>query len=314
MGERSKKIGEFGEDTVELFLDMVGWKSGNLIKGVELSCTKEKHLKLGQEKSTHGIDFLYTYLCPLVDGVLKNAVVSVKFTTGKYPNSTNAKFKNDFAELSDMLECFNHSDIKRNIIEGVNEYDDIDDIGILFWLSNVNDPDHDDDYISKIENIRIEDNPQIKSTVVIDNKRLKFILDSLMFIKAVFSEYTFDFFYPPTGKNLVSSKKQNYGDFLPIEYLNASILPIRIQNKDNPKEICLLLFSIDTYDKDDLKQLIGLAKDLTSSWASKSYICFPNYDDLNNEEEVKIIKSHFQDHKFTNTVFVLNYNKNYPKI
>lgn len=70
MGEWSKKIGDYGEDTVRDFLNLIGWNANNHIKGKELQCNDARHVnKKGEVKRTHGIDILYTYHCPLVDGL-----------------------------------------------------------------------------------------------------------------------------------------------------------------------------------------------------------------------------------------------------
>ena len=43
MGEKSKKIGEYGEDYAEKFFNSVGWDS--LSKGIELKCSNNSSLK-----------------------------------------------------------------------------------------------------------------------------------------------------------------------------------------------------------------------------------------------------------------------------
>ena len=54
MGEKSKKIGEYGEDYAEKFFNSVGWDS--LSKGIELKCSNELHQnKNGNPSRTHGI-------------------------------------------------------------------------------------------------------------------------------------------------------------------------------------------------------------------------------------------------------------------
>ena len=53
----------------------------------------------------HGIDFLYSYMSPLVDGQLNNAIISSKFQAKKYPNSPTTKFK----DLIRTIDCFDNS-------------------------------------------------------------------------------------------------------------------------------------------------------------------------------------------------------------
>lgn len=41
MGEWSKKIGEYGEDIVERFLSIIGWKDP--AKGIQINCLKDNN-------------------------------------------------------------------------------------------------------------------------------------------------------------------------------------------------------------------------------------------------------------------------------
>ena len=82
MGEWSKKIGEYGEDTVEKFLSIIGWNAP--AKGIVIPCSmlNEEH-KNEKEKivQTHGIDFLYSYINPFIDGQLNNIIISSKYSS-----------------------------------------------------------------------------------------------------------------------------------------------------------------------------------------------------------------------------------------
>lgn len=313
MGEWSKKIGEFGEDSVEKFLNLIGWDDSRTLKGTEIPCLNDSHLsKTGKNSTTHGIDFLYSYYCPLADEVWKNVLISVKFTADKYPNSPNSVFKGYYNDLANTIECFSSSEVCCQIQQNIEYCNVVDDIGVLFWLSNKDDIDN-NDIIAKISSARIDENNRIKAIYVVDNKRVAFISQVISYIRTAFPDYNYDFFYPNTGKNNIASKKINYGKNLPVEFLNSSILPIRVEHKDNNKDIRLLLFSIDSYESDELKKLIGIAKDLTSSWTWKTHICLPDYNDLMHLQEVKIAKNHFKG-KFVETVSVLNYNDLNPQI
>ncbi len=76
MGEWSKKIGEYGENVVKTFFSVIGWN--DLATGVTLSCISNgKHLnEKGNPKETHGIDFLFSYINPLVSGQLNNVLIN----------------------------------------------------------------------------------------------------------------------------------------------------------------------------------------------------------------------------------------------
>lgn len=311
-GEKSKNTGEFGEELVSNFFELIGWKQNNVQRGVGISCNNNSHLNKNKNpKQTHGIDRLYTYECPLDDGTIKNAIVSVKYTNEKYPDSDTQKFKDHLLDLLETQECFILSAEKHNTTADLI-FDHVEDIGVLFWLSHI--VDGNNDFISIIENSQLPTNSNIGTTLIVDNNRLLFIYEAIQFTKAHFPNYNYSFYYPETGKNLSAIRKKDYGDFLPVEYLNCSILPIRIQNKNNPSDIELLLFSLDNFQLENLKQLIGLGQLLTKTWAGKTYICFKDYDALNQTNEVIQIKNSFRDQSYTNTVEVLNFKNTHLNI
>ncbi len=47
MGEWSKKIGEYGEDIVERFLSIIGWKDP--AKGIQINCLKNNNEHLDKQ-------------------------------------------------------------------------------------------------------------------------------------------------------------------------------------------------------------------------------------------------------------------------
>lgn len=302
MGEWSKKIGEYGENVAEKFFSAIGWS--DLTKGVQLSCLNDSHLnKKGNKPETHGIDFLYSYMNPLVSGQLNNVIVSSKFSTSKYPNSATAQFKDYMSDLITTIECYDLSTEKNDIITGF-KYSSENDIGILFWLNN--DSESDDDLISKVSSARI-DTERNCSIYILDNKRVGFILEVMKFIKTGSDKYNSSFYYPNTGQNINPMDRQNTGKILPVEFLNSSVIPIRLVNKDNPKEICLLIATIDNFEEEDLMRFIGFSKDITTDLIGEIIIAFPDYDELKHQQMVTSTKQKFQDSEITKTVSVINF-------
>jgi len=303
MGEYSKKIGEYGEDVVEKFLSVVGWS--DLAKGNQINCSKQnkEHLnREGKQAHTHGIDFLYSYKNPLVDEQLNNIIVSSKFETKKYPNSTTQQFKWFITDLINTMECFDNSNLKENILQHY-QYNTINDVGVLFWLNNQDDST--DDLISVISSSRF-DILRDSTIYIMDNQRVGFILEIMKYIKTQ-TKYSYSFYYPLTGQNINPMNRSNTGSILPVEYLNSSIIPIKLENKDNKKETCLFLATIDGFDEDTLMRLIGLAKDISTNLAGRIEIGFPDYKALNHKEIVATTKQGFQDADFTRTVSIINY-------
>ena len=73
MGEKSKRIGEIGENIVGNFFHLLGWEG--TLSGQKLPCRKpSKHAREGSKKGkreTHGIDYLYCYRSPLEGSTAK---------------------------------------------------------------------------------------------------------------------------------------------------------------------------------------------------------------------------------------------------
>lgn len=305
MGEWSKKIGEYGEKVVEQFFSVIGWN--DLQKGNSIPClNSKKHLnEKGNPKETHGIDFLYSYINPLVSGQLTNVIVSSKFKTTKYPNSPTKLFKDFMDDLVTTIECFDGSLLKNNIVSGFS-CSSINDVGILFWLNNQQDSD--DDLIMTVSSARIIDTQMNNAVYIMDNKRVAFILEVMKYIKTKTDKFKYSFYYPNTGQNINPQARQNIGAILPVEYLNSSIIPIKLENKDNPKETCLFLATLDNFEEEDLMRLIGLAKDITTDLVGDVIIAFPDYQELNHENIVTIAKQKFQVPEFTKIINVVNFN------
>ena len=305
MGEWSKKIGEYGENVVERFLSVVGWNDP--AKGIEINCSKsdgEHKNKDGKAVHTHGIDFLYSYMNPLVDGQLNNVIISSKFKIEKYPNSPTKLFKEFFEDLVNTMECFDTSEQKNRIIEMQNQFSSINDVGVLFWLNNQKDSK--DDLISNISNATI-DFEMDKTIYIMDNKHVAFILDLISYINAT-NKYNYSFFYPSTGQNINPISRNDNGTVLPVEYFNSSIIPIRLENKNNHNEVSFFLGSIDDFDQDCFMRLMGLSKDLSKHLTGKVIIGFPDYNDLEHKNTVSLSKQGFEDSNFAKTVSAINYH------
>lgn len=302
MGEWSKKIGEYGEKVVERFFSVIGWN--DLSSGITLKCLNSEHLNENEApKETHGIDFLYSYMNPLVSGQLNNIIISSKFKTEKYPNSPTKLFKGFMEDLITTMECFECSTFKDSSLFG--QCSSINDVGVLVWLNNR--PDSNDDLINIVSSARITDTIVNKAIYIVDNMRVAFILEVMKYIKMK-NKYDYFFYYPNTGQNINPQNRQNTGTILPVEYLNSTIIPIKLVHKDNPKETCLFIATLDNFEEEDLIRLIGLSKDITTDLVGQVIIAFPDYDELIHKQIVTTAKHKFQSSEFTKTVDVVNFN------
>jgi hypothetical protein len=304
MGEKSKLIGEYGEKSVENFLKLIGWRDSH--NNIEFKCSNENH-----KKKTHGLDFFFTYKSPLVDLVLKRVHISVKFTDKPYPNSPNSKFKEFYNDLASSIECFKISPESREITSSIKNYSRTEEIGVLFWLSN--DEESYDDLISKIASATLSTEYNFDSLFVVDNKRIEFIYNCLNYSSSKFKDLDISFFYPNTGKNIIPTIKSDFGKILPVEYINSSIIPLRLEDKTNNKTT-LALFTIERFSTEDLERLISLSKELSKSWSSEILILFPDYNELRNLKDVKIAKGYFEEENFTKNITVKSYKEDFKSL
>ena len=311
MGEKSKNIGEKGEAIVGIFLELIGWKPFQ--KGVAIDCVfKKKH-----EKETHGIDFLYSYVCPLHSDTLENVSISSKFSEDPYPISEatgykglKSVFKEHFADLATTIECFKKSEERQLINQGFRGVKRSKESGVLFWLndhiSNVN-----TGVISCLSNVRIDSKLVFDAIHIVDNNRINEITDALKFVKSEHepnSEVTFDYFN--TGLNVSIQNRQTNGSIMPIQYLSSQILPLRIEKNDGQK--ILQLISFESFNIDSFRRIIGLAQSYVLSYQLQTIVSFPDFNPTQEiTNEIERVKLSFSDIPFSDKIKVNCFRPNH---
>lgn len=307
MGEWSKKVGEAGESIVGEFLGLIGW--GAVQKGISIPCLKpDAHSTSDHPRSTHGLDFLSACKSPLVDDLGQHVVISVKFSAGPYPASPSALFKKHFFDLASALECFRNSEARQANSQAIRGVRKAQDVGVLFWLNN--DEQGDGEIISHLHRVNLPDTLAYEIIYVVDNNRAQFVFDSVNFARNLVKEADVAFSYHDTGKNLNPLLKTHSGLFLPVEYINSSVLPFRITDKRS-REQALLLTTLERFSDTALKRLLGLAQQLSQGWGSRVIVAFPDYSQLNHESTVQGAKSCFSDQGFIGKIDVLCYDTDF---
>lgn len=311
MGEKSKNIGEKGESIVGHFLELIGWKPFQ--KGVAIDCIyKSKHTKV-----THGIDFLYSYVCPLHSDTLENISISSKFSEDPYQISESTDyrglksvFKEHFTDLATTIECFKKSPNRQLTNKNFTGVKKSKESGVLFWLNdhptNIN-----TGIIDYLSNVRIDNKLVFDAIHIIDNKRINEITDALKFVKAENgedSEITFDYFN--TGLNVSFQKRKTNGNILPIQYLSSQILPLRIEKKDGQK--MLQLISFESFDLDSFQRIIGLAQSYVLNYQLQTIVSFPDFNPTQEiKNEIERIKLSFSDMPFSDKIKVNCFRPNH---
>lgn len=312
MGEESKFIGEYGEETVRIFLEKIGWQIFGT--GIRISCSKSEQHKRKSAKGprkTHGIDIFSIQESPLQDNSSKKIYISVKYSKNEYPNAPKSKFKEYFEDLTTAIECFPYTERHEQITRTARLKGPVENIGVLFWLSN--NANSYSDLIERIQNVKVPDVGKYDQLIVVDNQRINFLFYCLDFLDKKSNIYNWAFFYPDTGKNMDPRFKNDHGEFLPVELLNANTIPFRLENK-NSKETELIIFSAEPFEKEYFTRLVSFAQSLSKSWAKEVIIAFPNYNKLVHKEEEAAARVSFIGNTFIKTVRIISYKPNFTNL
>lgn len=312
MGERSKKIGEIGENIVENFFSLIGWETA--IPNQSLKCRKpQKHARSGTKgnRETHGIDFSFCYKSPLESSTIETIIISVKHTGEPYEASPKYTFKKHVEDLVYTLECYKNSELKRSQIVSFGRVIKTKDTGVLFWISSNSNTY--DDVVSKVSNTRLDPDWIFESFHIVDNKRIQFIYETIKFLHTLSDRENINFYYPETALSYVDSTISRFGKICPVEFLTSPILPLIIKPSNTTEQDTFCLSSIDPFDYDGLKRLIRAAREYTQDISCRYLLVFPNYIAL---EHLEAVKSAFigLDSSFTSRIKIQSYRPDFRSL
>lgn len=294
MGEKSKKIGEIGENIVGNFFYLLGWEGA--LSAQSLPCKKpSKHVREGSKsgkRESHGIDYLYCYRSPLEGSTAESAVISVKHSERPYENNPKHTFKSHAKDLIEILECFKYSELKKRQHELLGKTTKSRDSGVLFWLSSSDDTY--DDVVSKVVNTRIEADWNFESFHVVDNYRIKFIYDTIKFLRKEYGAARLNYYYPETSLSYVDKSISRFGKLCPLEFLTSPLIPLIIRAQSEQDQDIFCLSSLEAFAQDSLHRLIQAAKEYTQDMSCKLLFLFPNYVELNHGDAVKRAATGFE--------------------
>ncbi len=300
MGETSKKRGEFGEDIVARLLGMIGWH--NLMVGIDIECTHPiEHVASTKNRITHGIDFLYWYESLFFNDTTDFVIVSSKFND-KYPSNPMTKYKSHIKDLAFTLECFRKSQLKNRvqIFKRANKFS-----GVIFWLDNGAEREY-DDVVERLTDFRIDDDVDFEAIYLVDNRRADFLYQTITHASNYFKDSTVEFVIHDTGHNNIARTRTSSSQILPVQYINSSILALKVIQSNGSQEI-LVLNTIDEFEGEHLPHMISLAQKLTEGWANQIYILYPRYNEDTFGGIVERTKLEFRDQSFVRKVQVGSY-------
>lgn len=296
MGEYSKRVGEVGESVVTEFLSLIGWKDP--MRNNDIASVDPEF-----RKYTNGIGGYYHYLSPMISNTIENVLYSCKYSNDPYPVSQIIPlFKERYTELAKAIESFKKSELKQQTINNHEYIDNYFDRGVLFWLNNSGKGEQ--NIINRLEKIELNTGVNHDGIFLVDNKRIEFIYDAICFSLLKYRDFDIDFIYFNNGLNNDERNLRN-GKIMPVQYINSSILPLRISKND---KTIVAIFTIEGFDRDDLMKYMGIAKNIGCNSQGSTMICFPDYLETEHLPIVNNIKQIFNDPSFTTNLTVANYN------
>lgn len=282
-GEISKSIGESGEEVAKkLFKEILGYE--NILTGKSIDCfngENHKTSKKASDKTTHGIDGLIGDVSELANKVLDIGYISVKKTVKVgYKKSELSKHIRDIAY---GMECFAKSKLLSDYKKNFSKIREANLVGILIYFSDL-----DDLYKSVNEFVvkyNIPQNLYFDNLIILDNKKISFLIDTIYNDKTKFGTDNVSFVYHNSGLN--PSIQNYYGSKIPIYYLYSPIIVTRIVDND---KILLKFYYEETFSEDILRGMIDLAIDFDKLDAiSTVYFSFKDFVKSTNIGEIENI-------------------------
>lgn len=304
-GEFSLFSGEQGHKMVREILNLIGWTPPT--EHLDIACSYESEHKKETSKNgrqQHGIDLMYQYPSPLISDNHDIMIISSKHSQKNYKDVLR-NAQNFLYDLGQDLECSTVSDELHDFISNSDRTEHF--VGVLFWLASEERREY--DIIEKISNEIEFKKLKFNSIYLVDNKRATFLVSAIKTAQAFREGVKVKFLYPHTGKNMHPENLVITDTFLPVQYINSSVLPVIMD--DNNKISCLL-FCNDEFNPEYLKRLVWLAHKLCGL-TNEIAIFFRNYDETIHSKYKNSVMQLFREsdlvekisvHRFTQHDFV----------
>jgi hypothetical protein len=308
VGEWSKFIGETGEDISSLFLHKIGW--GDVEQGFDIPCIRSsEHSSKKSPRKTHGIDRLFVYPNPMSNRQLTHAVVSVKTTDEPYPGNPVTKFRGYLEDLAGSTECYAKSEHRSKCNMRFLGRPDTAVHSVLLWFSLAPES-RDAAIIADVAGCKFDGSHHV---FVVDNARASFLFETITYAEQKFGQQKAQFFYFNNGKSFDQTQRLSHGRILPIEYLNAEIIPMVFETGSGSSNAShFVLATSEPFSEVALHRVIGLAKDMTQKLASTVVILFRDFF-ARHENDVRAVKGSFSDKEFTERCSVDNFTIDFRK-
>ncbi len=275
MGESSKKLGEEGEAKIRAFFESIGWPA--LSDGFDIDCLMPEQHKAEDSsgnRRTHGIDFAYSYVCPVVTNRQRNILISAKNSAEDETPTKRMLIKKDLRELAIALKCFNHSRQKKVMNESGKGATSSEDVGILIRLNK--DKDTDRSYLGDAAN---RDRIEIEGSCplyLIENARFDHVSRVIRHVTTSFGGLSHSYALPKTALNFAADSRRTSSDLLPIQSLVGGPIAVRLDSPSGSEQASLVIYTDEPFEIDHFRRLTSLGLDLSSNWVNVT-IAFPDF-------------------------------------
>ncbi|RYD85001.1 MAG: hypothetical protein EOP84_03870 [Verrucomicrobiaceae bacterium] len=268
MGELSKNIGDDGERIVLSFFKNLGWH--NPVTNVDLPCVLRKHHSLGNRpRSTHGIDLIFSYLCPITSRVRRNILVSVKNSFSENGPPDNGVVEKGLKDVAQATRCFFRSELRADF-QSQGGASEVFDHGLLIRLDKSPDEKPFQAYIGDSSTAGINESHTIP---LIETERFDFIDKVINYTKLIHNNQA-SFYHARSATTASAEHRLLSSSLLPFHNLIAG--PITLQKPVDHGGSRLILISDEKFSIPSFQRLTGLALGISQGWAGIT-IVFPDY-------------------------------------
>lgn len=295
MGELSRKIGEDGEALAQSFFKRIGWSP--IQSGLDITCSHPKEhasKKSKGDRTGHGVDLLFSYICPLMPRLRRNILVSMKNSDFERTENKTSLIRDDLRELDWAIECFSVSE-RRAQLQAEGGAEAIQDSGLLVRINR--DPSIDRSFLGgNAEAVTRQANENL--LYFVENERFDFVDSCMNYLDLNLRDHFNAFNIQRNALNLGGDVRLTESTLLPVQSLVAGPIVVR-SKKDAIKS--LLIFANEPFSQSTLKKLIGLGLQCSNGWASEVRLVFPDYD-RTKKGLADEVRAQIQDRSFAQAV------------
>lgn len=297
MGELHKKIGEVGEKLVYAFFEQIGWAP--MSPGIDLECRFPGKHERRQENGTHGIDLMFSYVCPMVPAFRRNVLISIKSSNSEQTKTDTRSIKEALTDVATALTCFEHSSQLATFV-GQGGATAHENIGLLVKIDK--DPEGEKSFLGELgprTQIELEGTSAV---CFVENARFDFVDKVMQHAEKRFKDHQLSFLIPSSPLNPSAESKKNSSPILPLQSLVAGPIALRVEEEEAETASGeLAIYSQDDFSIPGFKRLLSIAHNLSRSWV-KATIVFPDYQDIRDGDLARTVLAAMADKRFAKKI------------